>query len=177
MRNSATSYGLPSKILHWLMAVLIVGLFAVGLYMADLEMSPDKLKIYGLHKSIGITVLALVIVRLVWRLSNPVPESAPGLSKLENSAATAAHYALYALIFLIPISGWLMSSYAGFPVSVFGLFTLPPLAAPDKAMVDEIKEWHESLAWMVILLAAAHAGAALYHHFIRKDNVLRRMWF
>lgn len=177
MRNSATSYGLPSKVLHWLMAVLIIGLFGMGVYMADLEMSPDKLKIYGLHKSFGILVLGLVIVRLIWRLSNPVPENEAGLSKLETGTATTVHYALYALAFLIPLSGWAMSSFAGFPVSVFGLFTLPHLAAPDKTMVQQVKDFHWYFALTVILLACAHAGAALYHHFIRKDNVLRRMWF
>ncbi len=177
IRNTASAYGWPHKILHWTMAIGIFGLFGMGLYMSELELSPDKLKLYGLHKSFGITILALVTLRLVWRMTNPVPQLPAATPKIEALAAHAVHCALYVLMAMIPISGWLMSSYAGFPVSVFGVYTLPNLVSPDKEMLGLIKQAHELLAYAIVGLAALHGFAAVHHHFIKKDGVLRRMWF
>lgn len=173
IRNDINSYGSAQKFLHWLMALLIFGLFAVGLYMSDLDLTPQKLQLYQWHKSIGITILALVFVRLIWRASNVHPKI-PG-SKWEVLAAETVHYALYILMIITPLCGWLMSSYAGYPVSVFHLFTLPDLVQPDKEKFEIMRDRHSLLAWTLVFLACAHAGAALFHHFIKKDNVLRRM--
>ncbi len=174
LRNSASRYGWPHQLIHWLMAVAIIGMFTVGLYMEDLPLGPDKLKLYGLHKSVGSILLAAVVLRYFWRIINPVP-SLSHMTKMEGLGAHLGHYALYALMLALPVSGWLMSSAAGFPVSVFGWFTLPDLIAPDRNTAALLQEVHELLAFAIILTAAGHALAALYHHFIKQDTVLRRM--
>ena len=174
-KNSETDYGTIAKTFHWLMAALVIGLLCVGLYMSDLEMGPDKLKLYGLHKEFGTLVLILVILRLLWRFKNTAPALPADMKKHEKLAAHAGHAALYFLMLYMPIVGWLMSSAAGFPVSFFGLFALPNLVSPDKQLMELLKELHEIGGNAFIFVIAAHFGAALYHHFIRKDNILRRM--
>lgn len=175
LKNTDNAYGSVAKLFHWIMALLILGLFFLGLYMSDLELSPQKLQLYQWHKSLGATVLALAALRLCWRLWNIVPALPAGMALWERFGAHASHYALYALMFAMPLSGWIMSSYAGYPVSVFGWFTLPDLVAADKNMFRLMRDVHEALGWSIVALASVHAGAALWHHFIRKDNVLRRM--
>lgn len=174
-RNTEERYGAPAQLFHWGMALLIVGLLALGLYMEDLPNSPDKIALYGWHKSFGATVLALAILRLGWALANRSPTLPGMMSAMEKRLAKAAHYALYALMFLMPFSGWLMSSAAGYPVSVFGWFTLPDLIEPSKPMRKLFGEAHELLASGLMALLALHVLAALLHHFYHRDNVLRRM--
>ncbi|RUR11128.1 cytochrome b [Legionella sp. km772] len=141
--------------------------------MTDLPIGIQKLKLYGLHKAFGILVLILAILRIIWRLSNKTPSL--NIPKLELIAARLAHLALYILMLAMPISGWLMSSAAGLAPSFFGLFTLPNLVAPN----DELREWfafvHEWLAYGLIAIISVHTLAALKHHFIDKDDILRRM--
>ncbi len=174
LRNSISRYGWPHQLAHWLMAAVIIGMFAVGLYMEDLPLGPEKLKLYGIHKSVGSLLLAAVVLRYCWRLMNPVP-SLKHMAKIEQLGAHLGHYALYGLMLALPLSGWLMSSAAGFPVSVFGWFTLPDLIAPDRELSTLLKEAHELLGFTIILTASGHVAAALFHHFIKKDTVLRRM--
>jgi cytochrome b561 len=143
--------------------------------MEDQKISPDILKLYGLHKSVGITVLALALLRLIWALSNTAPKML-GLEKpWEKLAARGVHGLLYLCLFLMPLSGWVMSSAAGYPVSVFGLFTLPDLVGADKDLHELAEEVHEITAYAFMGLIAAHAGAALMHHFVKKDRTLIRM--
>ncbi len=182
LRNSDTSYGWPANTFHWVMALLILGMLAVGLYMAGLKgMSPDKLKLYGLHKSTGIIVLFLAFLRLTWREVNyqpKIPETkkvAPGIFKLMEFAAKFTHALIYVLMFAMPLSGWLMSSALGFPVSVYGEFTMPNLIAPDKDLGHLLEKAHDYMAYTLIALLCMHVGAALFHHFILRDTVLRRM--
>ena len=177
IRNTASSYGSVAKFIHWLMAIMLVGLFIVGNVMTDMDLSPDKLEIYQLHKSFGIAVLALILFRFFWKITNPAPQLPQTMNRFEMIVSQIVHYSFYALILLTPIFGWLMSNYAGYPVSVFGLFTLPDLVAPDQEMNKIFKEWHETLADLIMVLAALHALAALYHYFIKKDRVLQRMGF
>lgn len=174
LKNSPNAYGIVAKTFHWLMALAILGLLIVGFIMADMETSPDKFKLYGIHKAVGALFLMAVFLRLFWRFINIIPLS-PEIPRWQKLAAHAAHYGLYALMVAMPLSGWLMSSAAGFPVSVFGWFTLPDLIAPDKAMRELMGEVHETLAIAIIALVSLHALAALKHHFIDKDNTLRRM--
>ncbi len=175
LKNTSERYGLVATLLHWLMGLAIIGMLAVGLYMTGLELSPDKLKLYGLHKAIGITLLSAFILRVLWRLVNVIPSLPDAIPAWERWAAHASHFLLYTLMLAMPMTGWLMSSYAGFPVSVFGLFTMPDLVAADKEMAEVMKEVHEWLAYGLIALITVHAGAALKHHFIDKDMILRRM--
>lgn len=176
-RGDVERYNLPAKLFHWLMAVLIIGLLCVGIYMADLPVGLDKLQLYGWHKSFGIIVLSLATLRLGWRVVSavpPLPADLPGVLKL---AARASHFVLYICMFAMPLSGWAMSNAAGFPVSVFGWFTLPDIAPPDKDLRNFYGSVHEWVGYGLIGLIALHAGAALWHHFVRKDGVLMSMWF
>jgi cytochrome b561 len=175
IKNTQQNYGSVAKTLHWLMFVLIAGLLIVGLIMTDMENSPDKFRIYGLHKSIGIVVLMLAAVRLMWKFINPAPILPTSMRAIEKLAAHAGHWILYGLMFAMPLSGWMMSSAAGFSVSVFGLFTLPDLVSADKELAHDLKELHELLGNGIMVMVVLHAAAALLHHFYHKDNVLIRM--
>lgn len=175
LRNTQESYGIVAKSFHWLMALLIVVLLAVGLIMAEMENSPDRFKLIGLHKEFGIVVLALATLRLGWKIFDISPLMPASLSKMAVLGAKAVHLALYFFMFAMPITGWLMSSAAGFPVSVFGLFTMPNLIEPNKEMRHDLGELHELLAWCLIAFIVLHLLAALFHHFYYKDNILRRM--
>jgi cytochrome b561 len=160
--------------LHWLLGLMIVGAFAVGLTMADLPMSPTRLKLFNWHKWAGISILALSLLRLLWRLTHRPPADLPAPA-WQNQAAHATHWALYALFFLVPLAGWAYSSAAGFPVVWFGVLPLPDFVAKDKALADLLKDRHALLAWALALLVLLHIAAALKHHFIDRDGLLNRM--
>lgn len=161
--------------LHWLIALGIAGSFAVGLYMQDLPLSPDKLKIYSWHKWAGVTIFLLVLVRLGWRLSHVAPAPPAGLPAWQLRAAAAVHGLLYVLMIAIPLSGWLMSSAKGYQTVWFGLVPLPDLLQKDKALGEMLALIHQWLNYGMAGLVLAHAGAALKHYFIDRDGVLPRM--
>lgn len=175
LKNTEIAYGSVAKSFHWLIFLLVASLLTVGFLMTDMENTPDKFRIYGLHKSFGIVVLALAGLRLGWRLINSVPALPQHMRNIEKLLAHASHWTLYALIIAMPLSGWMMSSASGFPVSVFGLFTLPDLVAPDKVLSGNLRDLHGLLAYAIIVMVSLHALAALLHHFYHKDNILRRM--
>lgn len=174
-KNRPENYGFVAKSFHWVMALLIIGMLALGLYMDGLPLSADKLRLYGIHKATGAIILFLVALRLIWRLVNLVPPLPSTLPKWQRLGAHLGHLGLYALMFAMPVTGWLLSSAAGFPVSVFGLFTLPNLISPDPQLRELFSGAHELLANALIVLIIAHVAAALKHHFIDKDTILRRM--
>lgn len=164
-----------SKLLHWLMAVLILVAFGIGLAMADAPLSPKVLAQFSYHKWIGITVLALVALRLLWRLLKGVPAMPDSMKPWEKLAAHLGHLGLYLLMIGVPLVGWLMSSAKGVPVVYFKLVRLPDLIGPDKALGEQLAEVHETLAWLMVALIVVHVLAALKHHFVNRDTVLRRM--
>ncbi|PHV10625.1 cytochrome b [Chitinimonas sp. BJB300] len=169
-------YTLPARILHWLTALAIISAFALGLTTGGMEgFSLQKLQLINYHKWIGITVLGLVAIRLLWRLSHRPPALPANMAKWERQGAHLAHMALYVLMFAVPLGGWLYSSAKGFPVVWLGLVKLPDLMEKNEALAHTIKEMHELGAWVLIALAVAHAAAALKHHFIQRDDVLKRM--
>ena len=170
-----TAYTPVAKGLHWLMAVLILGLLALGLYMSDLPLSPQKLELYSWHKWAGVTVFGLVWLRLLWRLTHRPPALPDTLSPRMRWVAHAGHWALYGLMVVIPLSGWLMSSAKGFQTVWFGVWPIPDLIGKDKALGDFLKEAHEALNSLLMLTLAGHVAAALWHHFVLKDDTLRRM--
>lgn len=174
LRNTDDRYGLPAMALHWIMAALMIGLFAFGLWMDELPKNDFRVSMFGLHKSLGVLVLLLVAVRLAWRAVNPAPRPVAG-PLWQQLAAHGAHLALYGLMIAIPLAGWLMSSAAGKPVSLFGLVTLPPLIGQDKPLKETFEEVHSALAFAMIGLVFIHAAAAVWHQRIRKDGVLARM--
>ena len=160
--------------LHWLMALLILGNFCLGLYMADLPLSIQRLHLFNYHKWTGATILAIAALRLLWRLTHRPPPDLPA-PRWQIRAAHVTHWALYALFFAVPLAGWAYSSASGFQVVVFGVIPLPDFVSKDKALADSLKELHEILAWVLFSLVALHVAAAMKHTLVDRDGLLRRM--
>ncbi|MFO1473193.1 MAG: cytochrome b [Lysobacterales bacterium] len=175
LKNPEQHWGAVSQSLHWLIVLLLLAQGTVGLLMGDMARGPDKIAVYALHKSVGITLLALAVARLLWRLYAGRPAPVPGTPSWQERAASAMHAALYLLLFAVPISGWVMNSAAGFPLQWFGLFNLPSIAPHDRDLHELAESMHEWLFWALVALAAAHAAAALYHHLFQRDATLARM--
>ena len=175
IHNTQSSYGSVAKTFHWLIAVIIFGLLIVGLVMTGMPNSLDKFRIFGLHKSFGITVLVLVSLRLLWKMKNVAPALPDSLSRIEKNLAHLGHAALYLLMFAMPLSGWAMSSASGFPVSVFGWFVLPDIVHPNPELRADFIYLHDTMAWVLIDMVTLHVLAALMHHFYHKNNILRRI--
>ena len=168
-------YTAVAKLFHWGMALLIVGLVTMGLVMTDMELSPEKLQYYSWHKWAGVSVFLLVWLRLLWRLVNPPPAYPNSMSKVVQRFAHAGHAVLYCLMVIIPISGWLLSSAKGVPTIWFGVLPLPDLLEKDKELGHLLHEVHESLNYLMLLLLAGHIAAAFKHHWIDRDDILKRM--
>ncbi len=173
--NTRDSYGAVSKSLHWLIAALILTLLGLGLYMKGLPDDPAKFKIYALHKSLGITVLAFALCRILWHLTAGRPELAATLKPAERFLAKAVHGLLYVLMVAMPLSGILMSNAANFPVGAFGLFILPPLIAPNQTFAHMLAEAHEFMGWTLLCTVGLHVAGALKHFVIDRDQTLQRM--
>lgn len=172
--NLKTRYGAMAIYMHWIMAILLIALIAIGLYMTRIPLSAQKVKLYGWHKEWGILALMLVMLRIVWRIGNIVP-SLSSLPPWERIAARAVHWAFYIFMLALPISGWLITSAFGLPVSFFGWFVLPNLIAPNHNNVLLFEKIHTWLSYGLIATFCAHVGAALKHHYMNKDDILRRM--
>lgn len=170
-----STYTRVAKSLHWLMAVLLIGLLSLGFYMADLPLSPDKLQLYSWHKWAGVTVFALVWLRLLWRLTHRPPAYPDSMSVALQRLAHAGHWALYGLMIAIPLTGWLMSSAKGFQTVWWGIWPIPDVLAKDKELGHTLQEVHEALNWLLVLMISGHVAAALKHHWIDRDDVLTRM--
>lgn len=171
--NTKDHYGIVAMVLHWLLAVLIIGMLGLGLYMVTLPIGHQKLQWYGWHKEFGFLVLALVMVRFFWRIVNTTPQLT--IPRLEKMAARSVHGLFYVLMFAMPITGWLMTSAAGLPVSFFGLFVMPVIAPPSDELRHLFREMHEWIAYGLIAVIGLHVLAAFKHYFIDKDDILQRM--
>ena len=175
LKNTESSYGVIAKGFHWLLFLMLTFMIAAGNFLASMPKGPEKLQAAGMHKSFGLVVLALILLRLVWRLVNGTPNDPEGTPAVQNLMAHAMHWALYVLMFAQPLAGILMSQAAGYPVSFFGLFELPVLLDKDPSLAQFFRGAHGTV-WILLLVAViGHAGAALHHHFIRKDDVLKQM--
>ncbi|MFZ5456700.1 MAG: cytochrome b [Pseudomonadota bacterium] len=161
--------------LHWLIALMLFGMFGFGLYMVELPLSPQKLKFYSYHKWAGVTVFLLVLARLAWRITHRPPALPAGMPAWQVRAAKAGHHLLYLLMVIVPLSGWLMSSAKGFQTVWFGVLPLPDLLAKDEALGEALLLTHRLLNWFFMLVVAGHVVAALKHHFIDRDGLLSRM--
>jgi cytochrome b561 len=175
MNTSVQRYTGVAITLHWLIAVAILCTFLLAHYMTGLQLSPIKLKLYSYHKWIGVTIFLLVLVRLAWRFSHRPPPLSISMPRWQRSAAAMAHILLYLLTIAIPVSGWLMSSASGFQVVYLGQVPIPDLLAKNKELADQLKELHESLNWLMLIVVALHVAAALKHHIFDRDDVLQRM--
>jgi cytochrome b561 len=175
--NTTERWGAVSKAFHWIIVLLVLAQFTLGRIAHGLpEFSPDRFNVLKYHKSIGLTILALVILRLVWRVLNPaVPLLPDTLKPYERVIAKLTHAALYVLLFAMPVTGWLLTSASNFPARWFGLFRVPDLIRPDKELAGRLEDIHETLAWTLAAVAVLHIAGALKHHFWLKDNVLIRM--
>lgn len=162
--------------LHWAMAVLIVCAFVLGLIMTDIHgITPTKLRYYSWHKWLGVTVLALACMRVLWRKFNLPPPHSPRMPEWQKKAADGMHLLLYLLIFAVPASGYFYTLSAGVPVVYLGLFPLPVLMAPNPELKPILKTLHYILTMGMAGAVAIHVLAALKHHFINRDDVLKRM--
>jgi cytochrome b561 len=181
--EAADGYGLVAILLHWIIAIVIVALLAMGAVMV--RMTPGsslQLEVYQFHKSLGIAVLALTAVRLAWRLFHPQPPLPANLKPWEMALARVTHLGFYVLMIALPLSGWMMVSASvwNIPTVVFGAFTLPHLPVlggleNKKPVEDALKETHEALAIGMLILLALHVAGALKHHFVLRDDTLARM--
>lgn len=174
-RNMNPRYTRIAIFLHWLVALGLIGTFSVGFYMEGLPLSPNKLKLYSWHKWAGITLLAIIVIRLAWRLANRPPAFPDTMGPSARLAAHAGHWLLYALMLLIPFSGWLMSSAQGFPVVWFGVLPLPDLVPKNSELGELLKKVHAFLNYTLLIAVTGHIALALHHHFVRKDGTLTRM--
>lgn len=176
IKNTTARFGLVSKALHWTAAVLMLGLIWLGWYMVDLTYY-DKWYNASLHyhKSLGLLVLILALAKIVWHWHTRAPAPLPGLKTWEKVGAKLMHYVLWGMLLLLPITGYLISTSAGKPIQLFNWFELPPLVEVDEALRELAITVHYYLAYAALGLIAAHAGAALKHHFINRDDTLKRM--
>lgn len=176
LKNTPRTYGLVAISLHWLVAVTVIGLAILGLWMTDLTYySPYYRSAPFWHKSIGITLAAVLLLRLIWRRVNPRPAHLAAHKTWEIRLASLVHGLLYLLLVAIVFSGYLISTATGQGIDVFGWFTLPALITGLPAQADRAGLVHYWLAIAVLVLAGVHALGALKHHFIDRDNTLRRM--
>ena len=178
LQNSEARYGALAMALHWLMALLLSALVVLGLYMTrlpDVGFDTWKIGLILYHKQLGILALMLVALRIVWRVGNVLPDLAETLPDWQKVAARFVHLCFYALMLALPVTGWLMSSATGIPVSVFGLFTLPDLVPYDDHLFQVLVDAHRYLGYALIVCMIAHIGAALRHQFLLHDGTLNKM--
>lgn len=177
-RNTRANWGAVAKILHWLIAIAIIGNMALGLYAAGLPLSPAQMDAFYWHKTTGLTILGLVMLRILWRLANPAPQLPPTMPGWQRIAAHFSHFALYLLMIAMPVSGWVIHSASGFPMELYGLFEVPdivPESADESAVQDGAAVVHYWLFMGLCVLVSLHVLAALKHHFVNGDTVLVRM--
>ena len=175
VRNTPLRWGAVSQLLHWLVVALVITQFVLASLAEDLAPGMAKLGLLARHKSVGITILGLALLRLAWRLGQPVPALPSGMPRWQRGLATGTHHLLYALLLAMPLSGWLMSSARNYPVSWFGLVQLPDLITPGERAFEALRATHGTLAALLAATALLHLAGALKHHFVDRDDVLRRM--
>lgn len=176
LQNSPERYGLIAILIHWLVALTVIGLFALGYWMVDLTYYDDWYKrAPDIHRSIGLLLFGVMLLRVLWRAVNQNPAPLPGHRRWEVISAHLAHSLLYLLLFVAMISGYLISTADGSSISVFGWFDVPSVTGQVKGLEDTAGTVHYWSTWAIVALAAVHAAGALKHHVIDRDRTLRRM--
>jgi cytochrome b561 len=173
--DRTVGYTPVAKLLHWLTAVLVLGMLGVGLWMVGLPIGLTKLYVYAWHKWIGLTVLVLAVLRLMWRIYRAPPPLPATVTAWERRLAPWGHAALLVLLLAMPVSGWLMSSAAGVSVRWFGMIDLPDLVPRDPLTFEMLRTLHHWLAWTLMAVLALHVAAVVHHDLLRRDGIFRRM--
>jgi cytochrome b561 len=177
LKGDSSHWGSLAKFFHWTIVLLIIAQGTLGLIMVELPKRPDVIAVFSFHKSLGLTILILALLRLGWRAFDPRPDEPPTVPRWQALGARAGHALLYGLLLALPFSGWWFDSVAALrPLYWFGLIEVPHLTGPDKSMKDFVGEIHETLFWVLVAVAAGHAIIALIHQFVERDNILGRMW-
>jgi cytochrome b561 len=182
VKNTATRYGAVSQAMHWLIVALILTQYTLATLAKNAgndtthpAAALQQLALLARHKSVGLTIFALAVLRLLWRWYSPPPPFPATMARWQVNTARLTHYAFYLLLFLLPMSGLVMSAASNYPVSYFGLFTIPNVVAPDETLKDIMKERHVMLFNILVIVAIVHIVAAFKHHFVDRDDVMRRM--
>jgi cytochrome b561 len=175
VQNTTVRWGSISQFLHWLVVLLICLQVVLACIANELPLGMKKLATFAYHKSVGITILAIAVLRLLWRWANPTPLLPGALTHYERVLAHMTHVSLYLLLFAMPVSGWLMSSARGFPVSWFGFVQLPDLVPKSQPVYEAMLRTHDMLSYALGAVVLIHIAAAIKHHYFLKDDVLRRM--
>lgn len=175
LRNTNTAWGAVSQTLHWLIVALIVLQYVLAETAEELPLGMAKLAALARHKSVGMTILGLAVLRLLWRLGNRSPALPLAMRPWERILARGSHAGLYLCIFALPLTGWLMSSAKNYPVSWFGWFQFPDLVAPDPGLFEAMRSAHGIIFNCLAGLAILHVLGAAKHHFLNRDDVLTRM--
>lgn len=175
MNQVPSTYAFIPRLFHWGMALLILGLLIAGFVMGELPVSSVKFEVYGLHKSVGLVVLMLGVMRLIWRFTHAYPLALPTHAGWEKFLAKTIHVVLYITIFAMPLSGWVMTSAGGYPVQFFGLVDVPMIWAKDEAVFEAMKLVHLGSALILVGALGLHVAGALKHHLIDRDETALRM--
>jgi cytochrome b561 len=169
-------YSGTARFLHWFTAALVLIAIPAGITMVNIGPGALQNFLFDFHRSIGVLLIPVILLRLAYRLRHPPPPLPADIPAIQQFAASSVHVALYALLIVQPIVGWIGTSAFRAPINVFWLFVLPPIWPENRAFSDQVFEVHETIAYLIVLLLCAHVGAALFHHFVRRDRVLLRMW-
>jgi cytochrome b561 len=175
LRSTDVRWGPVTQALHWTFVVLLAFQVSWGLWMTTLPLGVHKVKVYALHKSVGLTLLALACMRVTWRLFFERRPAMPPMPAWQRRAALTVHVLIYLLLFALPLSGWLYNSLAGFPLRWFDTLHVPALHDSDPALKGVVRDLHETLAWVLVTLVALHAAAAIKHHYLDRDHTLASM--
>lgn len=174
MSEDIQNYNAGSKVFHWSVALLILGLLIVGFWMGEFD-APFKYEVYGIHKALGMAVLVLGVLRIIWKIVTKSPKSLESHEKWEKVLSKSIHGVLFLLVVAMPLSGWVMSSAGGHPISFFGLFEFPSIVEKNREIGRAANQAHELIAYALLLCVGLHIVGALKHHVIDKDETLKRM--
>jgi cytochrome b561 len=176
MSSASPRYGLPAIVLHWAVALGALTAVALALYLDTLELGDTKTLVLATHKSVGLTVLALMTLRLAWRLTHSAPPLPPSTPPWQRRAAGATHGLLYVLMLGLPVTGYVSVAARGRDTVVFGLFKMPDLVPLSRTLANQAETLHTNGQYVLYVLVGLHAAAALYHHYVVRDGLLKRMW-
>jgi cytochrome b561 len=174
-QDAAAGYSLTARVLHWLTAALVLTMIPIGIAMANADFGAAQDTLYHLHRSIGALLIPIVVLRLLYRWRHPAPPLPDDIPAIQQAAAHLTHWGLYALLIVQPLVGWIATSAYRAPVLFFWMFELPPIWPVNQPFSERLFALHGYIGFAIVLLLCAHIGAALFHHFVRRDRVLMRM--